>query len=60
KIYAQVAESAVSKPASSKSTQNSEKTEKNITQTSVHKKKKKEMHKEKNFQIFRNRRLILK
>ncbi|OAT02789.1 uncharacterized protein BDCG_17772 [Blastomyces dermatitidis ER-3] len=60
KTYAQVAESAVFKPATSKSAQNSEKTEKNISQTSVHRKEKKEMQKEKNFQISRNRRLILK
>ncbi|OAT13606.1 hypothetical protein BDBG_17859, partial [Blastomyces gilchristii SLH14081] len=32
----------------------------NITQISVHRKKKKEIQKEKSFQIFRNRRLILK
>ncbi|KMW69105.1 hypothetical protein BDDG_13281, partial [Blastomyces dermatitidis ATCC 18188] len=40
KIYTQVAESTVSQPASSKPAQNSEKTEKNITQISVHRKKK--------------------
>ncbi|OAT03201.1 uncharacterized protein BDCG_17977 [Blastomyces dermatitidis ER-3] len=65
KTYAQAAESAVSKPAISKSTvskpaQNSEKTEKNTAHASIHRKVEKKMQKEKNFQISRNRRLILK
>ncbi|OAT00097.1 uncharacterized protein BDCG_16468 [Blastomyces dermatitidis ER-3] len=65
KTYAQAAESAVSKPAVSKPTvskpaQNSEKTEKNTAHASIHRKVEKKMQKEKNFQIFRNRRLILK
>ncbi|KMW69539.1 hypothetical protein BDDG_13678 [Blastomyces dermatitidis ATCC 18188] len=65
KIYAQAAESAVSKSAVSKSAisksaQNPEKTEKNTAHVSIHRKVKKKMQKEKNFQIFRNRRLILK
>ncbi|KMW69702.1 hypothetical protein BDDG_13852 [Blastomyces dermatitidis ATCC 18188] len=65
KTYAQAAESAVSKPAVSKPAvskpaQNPEKTEKNTAHASIHRKVKKKMQKEKNFQIFRNRRLILK
>ncbi|OAT02967.1 uncharacterized protein BDCG_17861 [Blastomyces dermatitidis ER-3] len=65
KTYAQAAESAVSKPAVSKPTvskpaQNSEKTEKNTAHASIHRKVEKKMQKEKNFQISRNRRLILK
>ncbi|KMW69644.1 hypothetical protein BDDG_13792, partial [Blastomyces dermatitidis ATCC 18188] len=60
KTYAQAAESAVSKSAVSKSAQNPEKTEKNTAYVSIHRKVKKKMQKEKNFQIFRNRRLILK
>ncbi|KMW69523.1 hypothetical protein BDDG_13664, partial [Blastomyces dermatitidis ATCC 18188] len=60
KTYTQAAESAVSKPAVSKSAQNPEKTEKNTAHASIHRKVKKKMQKEKNFQIFRNRRLILK
>ncbi|OAT01923.1 uncharacterized protein BDCG_17292 [Blastomyces dermatitidis ER-3] len=65
KTYAQAAESAaskpaVSKPAVSKPAQNPEKTEKNTAHASIHRKVKKKMQKEKNFQISRNRRLILK
>ncbi|OAS99420.1 uncharacterized protein BDCG_16124 [Blastomyces dermatitidis ER-3] len=65
KTYAQAAESAiskpaVSKPAVSKPAQNPEKTEKNTAHASIHRKVEKKMQKEKNFQIFRNRRLILK
>ncbi|OAS99816.1 uncharacterized protein BDCG_16329 [Blastomyces dermatitidis ER-3] len=60
KIYAQAAESAVSKPAVSKPAQNPEKTEKNTAHASIHRKVEKKMQKEKNFQISRNRRLILK
>ncbi|OAT04660.1 hypothetical protein BDBG_16310 [Blastomyces gilchristii SLH14081] len=65
KTYAQAAESAASKPAVSKSAiskpaQNSEKTEKNTAHTSSDRRVKKKMQKEKNLQIFRNRRLILK
>ncbi|OAT01035.1 uncharacterized protein BDCG_16870 [Blastomyces dermatitidis ER-3] len=65
KTYTQAAESAVSKPAVSKPTvskpaQNSEKTEKNTAHASIHRKVEKKMQKEKNFQISRNRRLILK
>ncbi|KMW69606.1 hypothetical protein BDDG_13750, partial [Blastomyces dermatitidis ATCC 18188] len=51
---------AVSKSAVSKPAQNPEKTEKNTAHASIHRKVKKKMQKEKNFQIFRNRRLILK
>ncbi|KMW69545.1 hypothetical protein BDDG_13685, partial [Blastomyces dermatitidis ATCC 18188] len=40
KTYAQAAESAVSKPAVSKSAQNSEKTEKNTAHASIHRKSK--------------------
>ncbi|OAT09141.1 hypothetical protein BDBG_17167, partial [Blastomyces gilchristii SLH14081] len=36
------------------------KTEKNNAYTSIHRKVKKKMQKKKNFQMFRNRRLILK
>ncbi|OAT13456.1 hypothetical protein BDBG_17826, partial [Blastomyces gilchristii SLH14081] len=53
-------ESAVSKSAISKYAQNPEKTEKNNTHTSIDRKVKKKIQKKKNFQIFRNRRLILK
>ncbi|KMW69722.1 hypothetical protein BDDG_13875, partial [Blastomyces dermatitidis ATCC 18188] len=65
KTYAQAAESAASKPAVSKSAiskpaQNSEKTEKNTAHTSSDRRVKKKMQKEKNLQIFRDRRLILK
>ncbi|EEQ84604.2 uncharacterized protein BDCG_07873 [Blastomyces dermatitidis ER-3] len=65
KTYAQAAESAaskpaISKPAVSKPAQNPEKTEKNTAHASIHRKVKKKMQKEKNFQISRNRRLILK
>ncbi|OAT02606.1 uncharacterized protein BDCG_17672 [Blastomyces dermatitidis ER-3] len=60
KTYAQAAESAVSKPAVSKPAQNPEKTEKNTAHASIHRKVEKKMQKEKNFQISRNRRLILK
>ncbi|OAT00010.1 uncharacterized protein BDCG_17979 [Blastomyces dermatitidis ER-3] len=60
KTYAQAAESAVSKPAVSKPAQNPEKTEKNTAHASIHGKVEKKMQKEKNFQISRNRRLILK
>ncbi|OAT07994.1 hypothetical protein BDBG_16933 [Blastomyces gilchristii SLH14081] len=65
KTYAQAAESAISKPDISKSAilkpaQNSEKTEKNTAHTSSDRRVKKKMQKEKNLQIFRNRRLILK
>ncbi|OAT01790.1 uncharacterized protein BDCG_17232 [Blastomyces dermatitidis ER-3] len=65
KTYAQAAESAVSKPAVSKPAvskpaQNPEKTEKNTAHVSIHRKVEKKMQKEKNFQISRNRRLILK
>ncbi|KMW69617.1 hypothetical protein BDDG_13764 [Blastomyces dermatitidis ATCC 18188] len=70
KTYAQAAESAVSKPAVSKPAvsksaiskpaQNSEKTEKNTAHTSSDRRVKKKMQTEKNLQIFRDRRLILK
>ncbi|KMW68402.1 hypothetical protein BDDG_12800, partial [Blastomyces dermatitidis ATCC 18188] len=53
-------ESAVFKSAATKPAQNSERTEKNTAHTSIHKKVKEKMQKEKNFQIFSNRRLILK